>query len=319
MSHYVSHPDGGSIGLRLALQAMGTRFELVLANDRDEHELRSAGESALEVIRDWHDRLSIFDRGSLVSRINREAHEKPVRIDRDMLDLFSACERWRAMTDGAFDIAVGSLMEHFGFRDTGATENVPPFGMDLVEIDADAMTVRFTEPGVKLDFGAVAKGWAIDRALDVLREEGVTSALLHGGTSTVGVIGSDRDGEPWRVRIEDDEHAPVALLRDASLSVSAPSGRLNERQEGHVIDPREGKPSAGARLAAVIAVYSAETDALSTALVVLGERPGSIPGDVVSILPAQGSTPGGWAAAGDAAGRVIVSDSGSDQEGQHAS
>ena len=160
---------------------------------------------------------------------------------------------------------------------------------------------------------------AIDRALDVLREEGVTSALLHGGTSTVGVIGSDRDGEPWRVRIEDDEHAPVALLRDASLSVSAPSGRLNERQEGHVIDPREGKPSAGARLAAVIAVYSAETDALSTALVVLGERPGSIPGDVVSILPAQGSTPGGWAAAGDAAGRVIVSDSGSDQEGQHAS
>ena len=169
MSHYVSHPDGGSIGLRLALQAMGTRFELVLANDRDEHELRSAGESALEVIRDWHDRLSIFDRGSLVSRINREAHEKPVRIDRDMLDLFSACERWRAMTDGAFDIAVGSLMEHFGFRDTGATENVPPFGMDLVEIDADAMTVRFTEPGVKLDFRHFPDGY-VATAADVEAE-----------------------------------------------------------------------------------------------------------------------------------------------------
>lgn len=296
---------------------MGTRFELVLADDKSEHELRAAGESALEVIQDWHDRLSAFDRGSFVSRINREAHERPVRIDRDMLDLLSACERWRAMTDGAFDIAVGSLMEHYGFRDASASDAVPPFGMDLVEIDESAMTVRFAEPGVKLDFGAVAKGWAIDRALETLREAGVASALLHGGTSTVGAIGRVPSRESWRVRIEDDSNAPIALLRDASLSVSAPRGRLNDQQQGHVIDPREGKPSAGARLAAVIAVYSAETDALSTALVVLGERPGSIPGEVVSILPAQGSTPGGWAVAGNAAGRVIVSDS--DQEGQHAS
>lgn len=317
MTHHVSHPDGGSIGLRLALPAMGTRFELVLADNKSEHELRALGELALEIIQDWHDRLSIFDRGSLVSRINREAHERAVRIDRDMLDLLAACERYRAMTGGAFDIAVGSLMELLGFRDAAATGDVPSFGMDLVEVDAAAMTVRFAEPGVKLDFGAVAKGWAIDRALEALREAGVTSALLHGGTSTVGSIGTAPGGDPWRVRIEDDEHAPIALLADASLSVSAPSGRVNEAQEGHVLDPRTGKPSAGARLAAVIAVYSGETDALSTALVVLGARPGSISQDVVSILPAQGSTPGGWAVAGNAAGRVIVPDS--EHEGQQAS
>jgi len=293
---------------------MGTRFELLLTDDRDEHELRAAGETALEIIQDWHDRLSIFDKGSLVSRINREAHERAVRIDRDMLDLLAACERYRAMTGGAFDIAVGSLMEHLGFRDAAATGDVPSFGMDLVEVDAGAMTVRFAEPGVKLDFGAVAKGWAIDRAMDELREAGVTSALLHGGTSTVGAIGNAPSGKPWRVRIEDNEHAPIVLLSDASLSVSAPKGRLNDRQEGHVIDPRTGKPSVGARLAAAIAVYSGETDALSTALVVLGARPGSISQDVVSILSAQGSTPGGWTVAGDAAGRVITYET--DQEGQ---
>lgn len=317
MNHHVSHPDGGSIGLRLALSAMGTRFELLLTDDRDEHELRAAGESALEIIQDWHDRLSIFDKGSLVSRINTEAQDQPVRIDHDLLDLLKACQRWHSMTEGAFDIAVGSLMEHYGFRDASPTDRIPPYGMGRFEIDEDAMTVRFTEPGVKLDFGAVGKGWAIDRALEALREAGVTSALLHGGTSTVGSIGTAPGGDPWRVRIEDDEHAPIALLADASLSVSAPSGRVNEAQEGHVLDPRTGKPSAGARLAAVIAVYSGETDALSTALVVLGARPGSISQDVVSILPAQGSTPGGWAVAGSAAGRVIVPDS--EHEGQQAS
>jgi len=293
---------------------MGTRFELLLTDDRDEHELRAAGETALEIIQDWHDRLSIFDKGSLVSRINTEAQDQPVRIDHDLLDLLKACQRWHSMTEGTFDIAVGSLMEHYGFRDASPTDRIPPYGMGRVEIDEDAMTVRFTEPGVKLDFGAVAKGWAIDRAMDELREAGVTSALLHGGTSTVGAIGNAPSGKPWRVRIEDNEHAPIVLLSDASLSVSAPKGRLNDRQEGHVIDPRTGNPSVGARLAAAIAVYSGETDALSTGLVVLGARPGSISQDVVSILSAQGSTPGGWAVAGDAAGRVITYES--DQEGQ---
>ncbi len=314
MNHHASHPDGGSIGLRLALSAMGTRFELLLTDDRDEHELRAAGETALEIIQDWHDRLSIFDKGSLVSRINTEAQDQHVRIDHDLLDLLKACQRWHSMTEGAFDIAVGSLMEHYGFRDASPTDRIPLYGMGRVEIDEDAMTVRFSEPGVKLDFGAVAKGWAIDRAMDELREAGVTSALLHGGTSTVGAIGNAPSGDPWRVRIEDNEHAPIVLLSDASLSVSAPKGRLNDRQEGHVIDPRTGKPSVGARLAAATAVYSGETDALSTALVVLGARPGSISQDVVSILSAQGSTPGGWTVAGDAAGRVITYES--DQEGQ---
>jgi len=293
---------------------MGTRFELVLAGDRDEHELRAVGESALACVREWHERLSIFDRGSLVSAINAQAHEHPVRIDRDMLDLLRECQRLTEITDGAFDVAVGSLMEYHGFRESERPEDRPAFGMHCVEIDERAMTIRFTEPGVKLDFGAIAKGWAIDRALDVLREAGVRSALLHGGTSTIGALGIAPDGNPWRVRIEDSADAPVALLRDASLSVSAPKGRLNEQNQGHVIDPRTGNPSLGARMAGVVAVYSAETDAISTALVVLNERPGSIPAGVVSILPGAN---GGWEVRGDAEGRIEYSDQA--EEGQRSS
>ncbi len=305
MSHTDSHPDGGSIGLRLALQAMGTRFELLLADDRDLHELRAAGEAALACVRDWHVRLSVFDPGSLVSRINATAHREPVRIDLDMLDLFRACERLGSVTAGAFDVAVGALMDYHGFRAGVQGAEPPAYGMEHVEICERQMTVRFRVPGVKLDFGAIAKGWAIDRALDVLRESGVRSALLHGGTSTIGALGSAPGNKPWRVRIEDDEHAPIALLTDASLSVSAPKGRLNDSNQGHVIDPRTGMPSVGARLAAALAVYSDETDAISTALVVLNQRPGSIPAGVVSILPAEN---GGWDVRGDAKDRVEIPD-----------
>lgn len=280
---------------------MGTRFELVLADDRSEHELRPIGEAALASIRDWHDRLSAFEPGSMLSRINAEAYERAVRIDRDMLEMLLACSRLHELSAGAFDIAIGSLMQRHGFRGNESAEPLPAFGMKLVEIDETAMTVRFALPGMRLDFGAIAKGWAIDRALELLRGHGIRSALLHGGTSTVGVIGGLPEGGPWRVRIEDSPGAPVALLRDASLSVSAPKGRLNEQGQGHIIDPRTGNPSVGARIAAAIAVYSAETDALSTALVVLGERIGSIPGGVVSILPTES---GSWLVEGDAEGRV---------------
>lgn len=294
-------PDGGPIGLRLALQAMGTRFELVLADERCEHELRPIGEMALACVQDWHDRLSAFDPGSLVGRINAEGFDRPVRVDQDMIELLRACERYHALSGGAFDVAMGSVMRRHGFRGDADPGGSPAFGMRHVEIDEKAMTVRLDAPGVAMDFGAIAKGWAIDRALRVLRELGVRSALLHGGTSTVGVLGGLPGGGPWRVRIEADLAAPVALLRDASLSVSAPRGRLNELGQGHIIDPRTGNPSVGARLAAAIGVYSADTDALSTALVVLGERPGSIPPEVVSILP-RGE--GAWLVEGEARGRV---------------
>lgn len=304
MVHADTHPDGGPRGLRLALQAMGTRFELVLAGEMPERDLRAAGEEALVAVREWHDRLSAFERGSVVGLINAEAYERPVRIDREMLELLLACRKWHGMTSGAFDVALGSLMARHGFRDEPAQEEPPPFGMAHLEINGARSEVRLTAPGVRLDFGAVGKGWAIDRALDSLREAGVTSALLHGGTSTVGTIGADPSGEPWRVRLEESQDAPVAVLRDASLSVSATSGRRNAKGEGHVLDPRSGSPSSRVRLAAVIGVYSAETDALSTALLVLGERPGSIPADVVSILSSQTPDPGRWAIGGDAAGQV---------------
>jgi thiamine biosynthesis lipoprotein len=126
-----------------------------------------------------------------------------------------------------------------------------------------------------LDFGAFGKGYAVDRAIEILREAGVTSALLHGGTSTVFGLGAQADGQPWKIAIENEENRAlgVVALRDESLSVSAVWGKsfaAQGRRFGHILDARTGRPSEQAELAALSLPSAAESDALSTALLVEG-------------------------------------------------
>jgi thiamine biosynthesis lipoprotein len=171
-------------------------------------------------------------------------------------------------------------------------------GMHLVQLDAEHRTVRFGRAGVMLDLGAIGKGYAVERAVEVLRDAGVKSALLHGGTSTVYAIGSPPGAEHWTVAVEnpaakaDNERAPrtttetgsvparrgilaTVPLKDEALSVSAVWGRSFQAGKeifGHVLDPRTGRPARAAVLAAIVLPSATETDALSTALLTRGAK-----------------------------------------------
>jgi thiamine biosynthesis lipoprotein len=130
--------------------------------------------------------------------------------------------------------------------------------------------------------GAIGKGYAVERGAELLREAGVTSALFHGGTSTVCAIGQPAEAEAWTVAIERPPAVvgdisfpdlPTVRLKDESLSVSAVWGRVfqsNGKSFGHVIDPRTGQSVDGAWLSAVALPAATDTDALSTALLTLG-------------------------------------------------
>jgi thiamine biosynthesis lipoprotein len=156
-------------------------------------------------------------------------------------------------------------------------------GMARVELNPQNFTVRFACPGMMLDLGAIGKGAALETAADLLREAGVTSALLHGGTSTIYALGHPPRADHWSVALEypqitgaDSPRQKLGSvhLRDESLSVSAVWGRsfkAGEKTFGHVLDPRTGQPVVGALLAAVVLPSATETDALSTALLVAGE------------------------------------------------
>lgn len=303
--------------LRLALEAMGTRFELVLDGE-DEFSLRAAGEAAIQEIREQHDRLSIFSTGSLLSRVNERAFAAPVGVDPDLLDLLALCRRlWKA-SDGAFDPAVGRIMTRLGFRRPGEGTATPRDNADVLPSFAAVLineargTVRFTSAAVALDLGGVAKGWALDRAVEILRDAGVTGALIHGGTSTAVAIGAPPGSEGWPIEIAShrDEVPPLlCMLRDTALSVSSPLGRTVEhggRSVGHVVDPRTGGPASGTLVTAAVCTSAAEADAWSTALVVSGGRSATMPAGLAhAVLPEEGPH---WTIAPDASQVFTIRD-----------
>jgi FAD:protein FMN transferase len=271
--------------VRLARHAMATRFELLLHGE-DPVYLRAAGEEALEEIERLEEQLSFYRPSSEISDLNARAAREPMPVDPRLFRLLQrARELWQA-TEGAFDITVAPLLRCWGF--VGGTGRLPEpealaaaravTGMDRVELDEERFTVHFNAEGVMLDLGAIGKGYALERAADLLREAGVSSALLHGGTSTVVAVGVPPEEQSWSVAIQHparpEEHVAVVSLRDEALSVSAVHGKAFEEEGrllGHVIDPRTGQPVEGAQLAAVAGASATETDALSTGLLVLGE------------------------------------------------
>ena len=270
----------------LARRAMGTRFEIALWGV-DPVALRSVGEEALDEVARLDRQLSVFNPASDLSALNARAARGPVVLEPELFGLFWEARSLSEATAGAFDLTVGPLMQCWGLRSGEGRLPTPEelaaardcVGMDRVLFDQPARSVRFTREGVQLDLGAIGKGYAIDQAVQVLRDAGVQSALVHGGTSTSYGIGAPPDEEGWRVAIQHptsaDTHVDVVSLRDQALSVSAGHGKSFTREGrtyGHVIDPRTGEPVAdGPLLAAVIGPSATVADAFSTALLVLGE------------------------------------------------
>jgi thiamine biosynthesis lipoprotein len=269
----------------LGLEAMATRFELLLAGD-DPVRLRAAGEEALREIERVEALLSRYRPCTAIAAINAAAGGEPVRVDPRVLALLRRCAELTRLTDGAFDITIGPLLRAWGFvGGSGAAADPEALarahglvGIDRVELDAAASTVRLARVGMELDLGAVGKGYAIDCAIAVLEEQGVPSGLLHGGTSSVHVIGHVSAGAPWRVawRAPGEADRPRTLTpARPALSVSAPHGKafvLDGQVMGHVLDPKTGEPASQARSACVVGPSSTVCDALSTALLVSGSR-----------------------------------------------
>src|SRR5262245_48039653 len=264
----------------LSLHAMATRFEMVLYGESPVR-LRAAGEEALGEIARLDAQLSFYSPASEISQINRRAADAPVKVDPRLFRLLADCARLSRLTRGAFDITVGPLVKTWRTAlDSGRLPEIADVvlarecaGMQHVELDEEEFTVRFKRSGVQLDLGAYAKGYAIDRAIDLLREAGITSALVHGGTSSVCSIGAPPGQESWRVALNDPfrkgDDVPVIELVDSALSVSAIHGRshhVDGRDYGHVIDPRTGQPVDNVKAAAVTGPLPTWCEALSTAL-----------------------------------------------------
>jgi thiamine biosynthesis lipoprotein len=203
-------------------------------------------------------------------------------ISTELFDLLVTAKEYSSLTDGAFDITYASVGYLYDFRrhvrpdEAHIRAALPAVNYEHVLLDPARHTVRFTQKGVRIDLGGIAKGYAVDRGIEVLQKAGITHGYVSAGGDS-RVLG-DRFGKPWVVGIRDPQKgegeviARVPLV-DAAISTSGDYERYFD-EDGvryhHIIDPHTGHSASKVRSATVIAATATRTDGLSKTAFVLG-------------------------------------------------
>lgn len=259
---------------------MGTEVTVHLWQDDPE-----AGSDAIEAVFAEMvriDRLmSTYKEDSRISLINREAARHPVPAGEELYGLIVRALDMSVLTHGAFDITFNSVGQHYDFRkrlrpdaETLAKE-VGLIDYRLVEADPQNQTIRFLEPGVSIGLGGIAKGYAVERGAEILRDLGIRHAIVTAGGDS-RLIG-DRRGQPWIVGIrnprKEDQVAVRIPLENEAISTSGDYERYfieNGKRYHHIIQPSTGLPANGVHSATIVGPDAVMTDALSTSVFIMG-------------------------------------------------
>lgn len=260
---------------------MGTFGEVRVYDEPAPGAGRAALDAAFAEIRTLDRLLAVQRPDSDVSRVNRDASRAPVRVDARVIEVLQRSLEISRSTGGAFDVTVLPVVRAWGFIDGNphlpAGGPAPRIaGWRAIRLDPAAGTVAFADPAAQVDLGAIGKGYALDRARDVLGARGIGSAWLDLG-GQIATLGTPPGGGPWQVAIAHPRRGGARLgvveVGEGSVSTSGDAEQYvmqDGKRRGHVIDPRSGRPAEGLVSATVVAPSATLADALSTAAVVLG-------------------------------------------------
>ena len=259
---------------------MGTRMVVELwADDRDQG--NAAVEAVLAEMRRIDESMSTYKPASEVSQVNAQAAQRAIKVSPELFDLLTTALEFSRITEGAFDITYASVgylydyREHVRPSDAQIAKALPGINYKHVLLDANARTVKFSQPGVRIDLGGIGKGHAVDRGIALLQARGFKHALITAGGDS-RIVG-DRFGKPWVVGIRHpdrkDEVIAKIPLEDAALSTSGDYERYFD-EDGvryhHILDPHTGKSARKVRSATIIGPTATRTDGLSKTAFVLG-------------------------------------------------
>jgi thiamine biosynthesis lipoprotein len=288
---------------------MGTEVNVRLWHD-DAEEGRELVEAVFVEAERINQLMSTYIEGSRISEINRLAADGPVVAGNELFNLIRRSLDISVLTLGAFDITYDSVGQHYDFRERRRPDEATVeaerrhINYRLIELDQAGGTVYFREQGVRINLGGIAKGYVVERGIDILRVNGVRHAIVTAGGDS-RLLG-DRRGQPWMVGIRDPrEEGEVAIsvpLVDEAISTSGDYERYFEegdKRYHHIIEPSTGTPASGVHSATVFGPDAVITDALSTSVFVMGVDRG---------LRLIGTLPDYESIVIDASGRIFYSD-----------
>jgi thiamine biosynthesis lipoprotein len=267
---------------------MGTTFKVILYAP-DESTAKEASRAAFARIAVLDGIMSDYRPTSELMRLCAKAGGDPVPVGEELFFVLSRAEEVSRLSDGAFDVTVGPVVKLW--RRARRTERLPDpddlkkalalVGYEKVKLDPKAHTVRLPEPGMQLDLGGIAKGYAADEALRELERHKVTRALVAAG-GDIAVSGPPPDADGWNIGIaplEDPDSKPsrYLLLKDAAVSTSGDAEQYVEidgKRYSHIVDPKTGIGLVGRRSATVVARRGVWADSLTKTVIVPGPERG---------------------------------------------
>jgi thiamine biosynthesis lipoprotein len=287
---------------------MGTRVAVELWSE-DAGLAARAMDAVMAEMRRTDELMSTYKPESQLSAVNAHAFERPVQVDPEIVDVVARSFEFSRMSDGAFDITYASVGYLYDFRahrrpsDEQVAAALPGVDYRQVTVDRERSTIRFLRPGVRIDLGGIAKGYAVDRCVEILRGLGIEHAMVNAGGDT-RLLG-DRRGKPWIVGIRDPRNEGRMVTRlpleDEAISTSGDYERYFE-EDGvryhHILVPGTGQAARGVRSVTIIGPDATLTDGLSTTVFVLGVERG---------MAIVGRLPGVEAVVVDEHGRIYYS------------
>lgn len=288
---------------------MGTEVSVSLWHEDPEAGAAAVDTVFAEVAR-INELMSTYVGDSRISLINERAAREPVDAGEELFQLIRRSLDISALTLGAFDITYDSVGQHYDFRTrrrpdaATVARELDRIDFRLVQLDQASHSIRFLEAGVRINLGGIAKGYAVERGIDLLRAQGIEHAIVTAGGDS-RLLG-DRRGRPWIIGIRDPRHdGQVAIslpLENEAISTSGDYERYfveDGVRYHHILTPDTGMPASGVHSATVIGPDAVMTDALSTAVFVMGVEDGLT---LMSTLPDYDSI------VIDADGRIFYSD-----------
>ena len=267
---------------------MGNRFDLGVVAENAAQAKEGLAEAIYEIKR-IEGLLTTFDESSQTNRINQKAGISPVEVDKEVFDLIARAQKISRLTQGAFDLSYGSLDKRLWNFDREMTELPNPIDLvesvrlidyQAIELDAVNQTVFLQHQGMRIGFGGIGKGYAADRAKQLLLTNGFQDGVVN-ASGDMSAWGLNEKGLPWQIAIVDpDDRKKTIAHFDLNHRAVATSGNYEKfvmiggKKYSHTINPMTGYPIQGVKSVSVFAPMAELADALTTPIAVMGVEVG---------------------------------------------